>query len=228
MSVYSKLLQAQKELTGVSKDGHNTNQNYKYATEPDVIHTCRGPLGSAGIVHFVETVDHTITHEAADRGFWMRADVIVALHLYDPDDNTEIVIKSAWFAHDKNGDKALFKAITGATKYAYLKGLALPTGDDPEHDSKEDEGRAKAQQTPKQNTKPAPKAQAEPDPRPGYIEMYAQLKAKMATLSLPEPIKAFPDHKAFASKDLNKADLDQLEDLLNLMASAIQEAEKGA
>lgn len=233
MSVYKKLLAAQAQIKSVPKNGYNKFANYAYATETDVINYIGPILNENGLFHSCETVGYNIEFNESDKGYLVRASVTVRLHIYSPDDITpkgDMVyhtIECCGYAHDKNGDKALFKAITGATKYAYLKGLGIPTGDDPEHDSKEDEDRAKAQYAPK----PAPKAPAkpaEPDPRAGFIEMYGKLKSQMATLKLPEPQKAFPNHKAFEAGTLAKADMDDLEDLLNLMAQAIQEAEKGA
>jgi hypothetical protein len=43
------------------------------------------------------------------------------------------------------GDKAVMKAQTAAIKYAYLMSLAISTNDDPEADSRTDEGTASAQ-----------------------------------------------------------------------------------
>lgn len=231
MSVYKKLLAAQAQIKSVPKNGYNKFSNYAYATETDVINYIGPILNDVGLFHSCKTTGQDVQFNESDKSYLVRASVRVELVFIDPEDDSRHIVESAGYAHDKNGDKALFKAITGATKYAYLKGLGIPTGDDPEHESKEDEDRAKSQYAPKPAAKSAPKAPAkpaEPDPRPGYIELYNQLKAKMITLALPEPQKAFPGHMAFATKSLATAELDQLEDLLNLMAQAIQEAEKGA
>lgn len=221
MSVYKKLLAAQSQIKSVPKNGYNKFSNYAYATETDVINYIGPILNDVGLFHSCETVSREVHFTEADKGYLVRAVVDVLLIFVDPEDDSKHVVASNGYAHDKNGDKALFKAITGATKYAYLKGLGIPTGDDPEHDSKEDEDRAKAQYAPKPASK-APAKPAEPDPRAGFIEMYGKLKAQMATLKLPEPQKAFPNHKAFEAGTLAKADMDDLEDLLNLMAQAIQ------
>ena len=39
-----------------------------------------------------------------------------------------------------SGDKAVYKALTGATKYALMKTFLIPTGDDPERDEEEPGG----------------------------------------------------------------------------------------
>src|SRR5699024_6730814 len=57
------------------------------------------------------------------------------------------------------GDKAVYKAITGATKYALMKVFMIPTGDDPEQDYEADERnntQQSNQQAPQQNNQQVP------------------------------------------------------------------------
>jgi len=74
-----------------------------------------------------------ITYEsAASRGETTRmAQVVMAYTFADVDSGEEIVAKVAGQGLDP-GDKAPYKAMTGALKYALLQSFLLATGDDPE------------------------------------------------------------------------------------------------
>ncbi|MGO9607791.1 MAG: hypothetical protein ACLQAT_31065, partial [Candidatus Binataceae bacterium] len=69
---------------------------------------------------------------AAARGDAVRmARVVMAYSFSDVDSGEEIVAKVAGQGLD-SGDKAPYKAMTGALKYALLQSFLLATGDDPE------------------------------------------------------------------------------------------------
>jgi hypothetical protein len=62
----------------------------------------------------------------------------------DAEDGTQESFESMGEGLD-TGDKAVYKALAGAFKYAITQGLCIPTGeqDDPEHHSPERDGRPK-------------------------------------------------------------------------------------
>lgn len=66
------------------------------------------------------------------------ATVKVEITLIDGDSGEEVKIYGIGSGQDA-GDKAVMKAQTAATKYAYMLSFCIATGDDPEADSKTDE-----------------------------------------------------------------------------------------
>jgi hypothetical protein len=60
----------------------------------------------------------------------------------DGETGEELVFHSEGEGQDA-GDKGIYKAITGAQKYALMKAFMIPTGDDPEADSGVDERNTK-------------------------------------------------------------------------------------
>jgi PDZ domain-containing secreted protein len=61
------------------------------------------------------------------------AKVLMDYTVVDAESGESVHSRMAGYAEDSN-DKALYKAITGANKYFYLKFLGIPTNDDPEAD----------------------------------------------------------------------------------------------
>lgn len=68
-----------------------------------------------------------------------RVTVKVTITLVDAESGESVVLVGLGSGQDV-GDKAVMKAQTAAMKYAYLMSLAISTNDDPEADSRTDEG----------------------------------------------------------------------------------------
>ena len=69
-----------------------------------------------------------------------RASVVVRLSVVDTETGESLSVTAPGYSEDfsykdnrPNGDKAVYKAITGATKYAVRSCFCLPSDDDPEH-----------------------------------------------------------------------------------------------
>lgn len=121
----SKLVQILDTMGSVNKSGHNKHQNYHYATENDILETIRPELVKHKIFIFfsVEEVtkeDHITT-------------VRVKYTFVDGSTGEEFVTYSAGQGADKQ-DKGIYKAITGAHKYMFMKNFLMETNDDPEND----------------------------------------------------------------------------------------------
>jgi hypothetical protein len=120
---------------GVEKSGVNQFHRYKYASDADILWTLKPLLAEHGLAfilvgYVVEAIaevktknggaerliDLRVTYRLAHKsGEWM--DVTAPGSGQDP------------------GDKAHYKAMTGALKYALRQSFAIPTGDDPEADA---------------------------------------------------------------------------------------------
>ena len=126
--VISSLLAACKSVGYVKKSGRNP-LGYSYASESDVVSKVRGSLLDNDLV-LVPSVGAC----AFDPNLGI-AEVHVDYRLiHSSGEVLEFKIIGQGMDRNKNGvgDKGIYKAITGANKYALLKLLQLATGDDPE------------------------------------------------------------------------------------------------
>lgn len=144
MSAAEKLLKAQQSVEAVVKKGFNKDKNYTYATAADVIAVCRQALHGARLVSAITnatTIERrAFTSSKGNSGLYVEARV--TLLITDPDDKPLRFEATGAGADYGGGDKAVLKAQTAATKYAYANALALPFADhDPEKDVGGEPGR---------------------------------------------------------------------------------------
>jgi hypothetical protein len=123
-----------KEVGYVQKAGHNDFQNYKYATEADAIKAIRPAMLNHGLC-MIPSV------ESVNQDEYGNTNVIMLYRIFDEEGNF-LAFRAAGSGNDRNskgvGDKGIYKALTGASKYALLKTFLMETGDDPEVPSEQD------------------------------------------------------------------------------------------
>lgn len=152
-----KLAKIMGEINNVEKNGFNAFHKYNYAMEQDMLVAVRKKLSDANI--FIVTDVKTVTvQETGKEGFLTTIQTVHAFH--DGDTGETLYASSAGQGTDK-GDKGIYKAITGATKYFISKNFLIPTGDDPESF---DEKRDQAGRVPKEAVKAQEVPQAKPSP----------------------------------------------------------------
>jgi len=128
-----------KEVQYIEKKGYNSFNNYKYATESDVQEKVREVLADQNVIMLPDVVEHsTREHKNRKGNTEYIATVKVKFTFFDGETGEEIAIHTSGEGQDA-GDKAVYKAITGAQKYALMKAFMIPTGDDPEADNGVDE-----------------------------------------------------------------------------------------
>lgn len=144
-SLHEKLLKARGSIKKLEKDGFNSFNQYAYVTDEQIITEVKRVLDENGIL-FVFTSSITkimpIKTNKGDNTFLTN----VEIEYQFSDENGHITGKVPGQGLDK-GDKGVYKAITGALKYCFLKTFLIPTGDDPEKDA-----RPPVQQQPYQQT----------------------------------------------------------------------------
>lgn len=128
----------------VAKTGRNGFHNYAYATEADVVDSVRPHMVENGLmlIPHVETVNNDAHGNT---------NIIVSYRLYHVSgDFIEFNIAASGNDRNKNGvgDKGIYKALTGASKYAMLKLFSLATGDDPENDHNQKKNKADEDELP--------------------------------------------------------------------------------
>lgn len=152
-SIAAKVMQVMRKVGYVQKDGKNEFQGYKYASEANAIAAIRPALVEAGLF-MIPSV------ESVSQDPHGNTNVLVIYRIFDEEGHF-ISFRAAGSGNDKNskgvGDKGIYKALTGASKYALLKTFMLETGDDPEVATEQDKEA-------KQETKPEPKVE-KPEPR---------------------------------------------------------------
>ena len=131
LNLRQKLAEVRRRIGYVQKRGHNERFNYSYVTAADIAGSVGDILAELGVVVIPRLED--ISYESAmGRGETTRmARVVMAYTFADVDSGEEIIAKVAGQGLDP-GDKAPYKAMTGALKYALLQSFLLATGDDPE------------------------------------------------------------------------------------------------
>ena len=133
----------------VAKTGRNDFHGYDYATEADVVESVRPHMVENGLM-LIPHVDNVSQDQHGN------TNIIVNYRLYHVSGEF-IEFNVAASGNDKNrngvGDKGIYKAMTGASKYALLKLFSLATGDDPE----KDENHKKAAKQEEDELPPLPK-----------------------------------------------------------------------
>lgn len=149
------------QVEHVPKNGWNDFHKYHYATEADITTCVRAAMAEQGLM-LIPTVDKVDwTKISGPKGEDRLATLTVKFTLTDGVESREFIILGE--GQDR-GDKATYKAMTGALKYALLKLFLIPTGDDPE----KEEGDRPEQQRPPMQRPPVPQRpqQAAPPPKP--------------------------------------------------------------
>jgi hypothetical protein len=132
MSLRRKLAEVRRRIGYIQKRGYNERCHYNYVAAADIAGTIGDILAELGVVIIPRLESITCETSAPGRGDSVRiARVIMAYTFTDVDSGEEVTARVAGEGLDA-GDKASYKAMTGALKYALLQSFLLATGDDPE------------------------------------------------------------------------------------------------
>jgi ERF superfamily len=135
LNLRQKLAVVRRRLVYVQKRGYNPRFNYNYVTAADIAGAVGDILAELGVVLVprLESISHEATRSQGRTEAEHVARVIMSYSFVDVDTAEEITVKTAGEGLD-SGDKAPYKAMTGALKYALLQSFLLATGDDPEEE----------------------------------------------------------------------------------------------
>lgn len=150
LTVFQKLLLVQGEIGTLEKQGQTNlggGAGYKYAREVDFIHAIKPLFQKYQLAFYLlETVpakvDHLVVKDKDGNEKMKTLTTVLTTYVLKnteegAGDSDHIIIKSSGQGVD-NGDKGIYKAITGAKKYALQNLTMTPTGDDPEKDDTEE------------------------------------------------------------------------------------------
>jgi hypothetical protein len=154
--VLAALIKVGREVNYVQKRGYNDFQKYSYVTEADVLEVVRPQLLNHGLL-MIPTLESTQHDEHGNTHITVRYDIY-----HESGETLSFVIAGS--GNDRNskgvGDKGIYKALTGANKYALLRLLQLATGDDAEVPNAVDDVKESKQSKPQPLKAEAPKPEA--------------------------------------------------------------------
>lgn len=134
-----KLAEVMKQVKYIAKNGYNEFNRYKYATEADVNEKVREVLAEQNVIMIPNMKSHNVREHTNRKG---NTEYIVTAEVeftFMDGDSGETISFTVFGEGQDAGDKATYKAVTGAQKYALMKAFMIPTGDDPESDTGVDE-----------------------------------------------------------------------------------------
>ena len=129
MSELEKARIAVMEAVGYTQKTGQHGQGYSYASEGDLIRSLRGQMIAHGLT--MAPVDVQVTaHRETGKQLLTEAVVTYALRHSTGEELRVAVLSTGADV----GDKAAFKLMTGAEKYALRQAFLIETGDDPERE----------------------------------------------------------------------------------------------
>jgi len=220
-SLVRKLAEIVQEMDSVEKRGENKFQNYKYVKAADVAWAVRKALSERNI-YLVSDMVHIRNYEIpAKEGVMQAVDVTMEFSFFDGDNpSTQPLVFHAYGTGTDKGDKAVYKAMTGALKYGLRHAFLIPDESDPEADESTDRNASHNETSsqsgvsrpkpPKMDTAPAkqgeskpasktvpnaPPADSSPDPAPAKDNGIP--KAQIPAEATPADPSRVPDKSVF-------------------------------
>lgn len=163
-SLVAKLAEVMGEVERVEKRGRNDFHKYDYATEGDIAAAVRKGLSARSIIVVPRTIDPTLgTVERKNGGGDTLVTLRVVFAFLDGETGQSLEVPVYGQGQD-GGDKAFYKALTGAVKYLLLKTFLMPTGDDPEAEAPQQQRGQQQRQQRAQRQEQAPQGQGQQPP----------------------------------------------------------------
>lgn len=117
------------------KDGINRHQSYKYISEKQYKANFKAALKKAGLIWKMETLNHEFIPGVSDKMHLVMCNF--KGQLIDPETGEREEYLFSGSGAD-NGDKALYKAITGGHKFFLAANFNVAEDNDPENDADEE------------------------------------------------------------------------------------------
>lgn len=145
MSLREKLHAVYASVDFIPKNGWNKFQNYAFIQSADVTHAIRKALTDQKVYAEINFDfaggPYTIARDKSPNAPFSAVNVCCSIVFHDLEGD-ETITSSGLGTGADTGDKAAYKAMTGALKYALKNAFLIPDEADPEADGKTDEGAA--------------------------------------------------------------------------------------
>lgn len=136
-SLVRKLAEVMAGLSRLEKRGYNSAHSYKYLLEADVMEAVRSALGERTVFLTHQVLSLVERDYETSKGSKMRVvRVELAVTAHDGESGESMEVARTFGEASDSLDKAVYKAITGAWKYALMKLFLVSSGDDPEVERK--------------------------------------------------------------------------------------------
>ena len=129
LNLREKFAEVRRRLGYIRKRGHNERHNYSYVMAADLAGSVGDILAELGVVVIPQL--QSISTETPRSSNERIARIVMNYRFVDARSDEELTVRVAGEGAD-TGDKAPYKAMTGALKYALLQSFLLASGDDPE------------------------------------------------------------------------------------------------
>jgi hypothetical protein len=131
LNLREKFAEVRRRLGYVQKRGHNERHNYSYVTAADLAGSVGDILAELGVVLIPQL--QSISTETPRSSSERIARIVMNYRFVDARSGEVLTVRVPGEGADA-GDKAPYKAMTGALKHTLLQSFLLATGDDPEEE----------------------------------------------------------------------------------------------
>ena len=138
--VAAAIAKASASVHKVGKSGNNTFDKYTYGTLEDYIKACHDALAENELAVLSSVREYEVQEPRQSKQGGAQYAILIRLELTILHSSGQWIKVHAIGEGQDRSDKATYKAITGARKYALAMAFNLVTSDDPERDSDERNG----------------------------------------------------------------------------------------
>ncbi|MFQ7233250.1 MAG: ERF family protein [Enterococcus hulanensis] len=126
-----KLVEITAAVERIPKNGHNDFHHYDYALESDIKDVVRKEMAERSLIMIPNELSRSTTQIQSKSGTQQLVTLEIEYTVNDAESGESVKMVGFGDGQD-SGDKAVYKAKTGALKYALTSLFMIPTGDDPE------------------------------------------------------------------------------------------------
>jgi len=144
--IHSKMIQIMAEGLHIGKDNENTQQRYKFRGIDDTYLALQPLLARHGVHCTPQVVAVSESSFATSKGTLMNRVVLTVEHHFYAEDGSSVVVTTVGEGCDVM-DKASYKAMSGAYKYALWQAFCIPTEEVKDAEAVEQETEAEQQAT---------------------------------------------------------------------------------
>jgi hypothetical protein len=135
LNLRQKLAQVRREVGYIQKRGKNELHNYSYAMAADIA----GAIGDRLALLNVVLGRRNLCVKRSEQHHGESLVEVTLDYTFIDADSDEVLTVSSYGEGRDGGDKAPYKALTGALKYALIQTFLIATGDDPEEERPDDQ-----------------------------------------------------------------------------------------
>lgn len=133
-NILAKLAKIRNDIDPMKKDGKNIKQNYAFLSDKQITLEVSKLLEKHNVVITHNDRTEPLIQYTNNSGTTTFLTTVYVDYTFWDVDSGESISGSVVGQGTDTGDKGVYKAITGAFKYLYVKTFNIPTEDDPEID----------------------------------------------------------------------------------------------